>query len=230
MNPVLRKDLLALFRMPSVAAIQITFVAVLAFWVISSWPEGGILAVAVQGRDELLLGLVIGQLVLLILFVPSMAATAIASERDANTLEMLYASRLSPAQIVMGKVLVAIAFPLLLMLAGLPFMALLVWRGDVDGRQLILSYTILAMAALLIAILSLAISAYSRQTGGALVVAYVTVLTLCGGLLVPASLILRESFGPLAEVLHYAHALAGGCRVERIEAKRGRCSVWRPHQ
>src|SRR5688572_8775768 len=160
MNPVLLKDLLGLLRLPRVAAIQIAFVAVLAFMVLTSWPQGGVLAVAAQGRDDLLLGVVVGQLVLLTLFVPGIAATAIVGERDANTFEMLYASRLSAGQIVTGKVLSAVSFPLLLIITGLPFIALLVWRGDVNVEKLILSYAILIVSAIFLAMVSLTISAY----------------------------------------------------------------------
>jgi len=208
MNPVLLKDLLGMLRLPRVAAIQIAFVAVLAFLVLMSWPQGGVLAVAAQGRDDMLLGIVVGQLVLLTLFVPGIAATAIVGERDANTFEMLYASRLSAGQIVMGKVLSAISFPLLLIITGLPFIALLVWRGDVNAEKLVWSYAILVVSAIFLAMVSLGISAYSRQTSSALVVSYVVVLVLCGGVLVPASLILRDSTGLFAMLLHYARALS----------------------
>lgn len=208
MNPVLRKDLLALLRLPRVAAIQVAFVGVLAFMVLTSWPQGGVLAVAAQGRDDLLLGIVVGQLVLLTLFVPGIAATAIVGEREANTFEMLYASRLSAGQIVIGKILSAVSFPLLLIVSGLPFVALLVWRGDVNGGKLAWSYAVLVVAAIFLAMVSLTISAFSRQASNALVITYVAVLVLCGGVLVPASLVLRESEGVVSLVLHYARALS----------------------
>jgi ABC-type transport system involved in multi-copper enzyme maturation permease subunit len=208
MNPVLRKDLLALLRLPRVAVIQIAFVAVLAFMVLTSWPQGGVLPVAAQGRDDLLLGIIVGQLVLLTLFVPGIAATGISSERDGNTFEMLYASRLSAGQIVVGKVLSAISFPVLLIVSGLPFVAMLVWRGDFDPQKLLVSYVILIVSAFVLAVVSLTISAFAKQTANALVVAYVAVLVLCGGVLVPAALVLRESTGLIASVLHYARALS----------------------
>jgi ABC-2 type transport system permease protein len=208
MNPVLRKDVLALLRLPRVAAIQVAFVGVLAFMVLTSWPQGGVLAVAAQGRDDLLLGIVVGQLVLLTLFVPGIAATAIVGEREGNTFEMLYASRLSAGQIVVGKILSAVSFPLLLIIAGLPFVALLVWRGDVDFTKLAVSYAVLVVSAIFLAMVSLTISAFSRQASNALVIAYVFVLVLCGGVLVPAALVLRESEGIVALALHYARALS----------------------
>src|SRR4051794_38176037 len=115
MNPVLQKDLLGLLRLKRVAAVQLLFVTVLAVMVLGSWPQQGVLEGSVQlgahtvmrGADRFLLALTLGQIVLLILFVPGVAAVAVSGEREQNTLEMLYASCLKPAQIIAGKVGVA---------------------------------------------------------------------------------------------------------------------------
>src|SRR5581483_7564038 len=112
-----------------------------------------------QGQDSLLLSLILGQLVLLMLFVPGIASVSITSEREQGTLEMLYASRLSPSQLILGKLLSPIAYPMLLLASGLPFLALLNYRGDVDLHALVWAYVVLVLSAVLLAVLSLAISA-----------------------------------------------------------------------
>lgn len=212
MNPVLRKDLLGLLRLRRVAAIQVFFIVVLALLVLATWPQGGVMegtvgignaASVIRGNDYLLLGLVVGQLALLVLFVPGVAAVALSGEKEANTLEMLYASRLRPGQIIWGKVALAIGYPILLLLSGLPFVALLYLRGDVSPADLLWSYLILAVAAVFLAVLSLTVSAMSRQSATALVIAYVVVLTVCGGVLVPALIMLESQSGPAAQALHY---------------------------
>src|SRR5437763_5825430 len=198
MNPVLQKDLLGLLRLKRVAAVQALFVAVLAVMVLGSWPQGGVAEGGAQlsgqnvirSSDRFLLGLTLGQIVLLVLFVPGVAAVAVSGEREQNTLEMLYASRLKPAQIIAGKVAVAVGYPLLLLLVALPFVALLNWRGDVRGGDLLWAYMILLVTAVFLALLSLAVSAWSRQSATALVISYAIVLVLCGGLLVPAAIML----------------------------------------
>ncbi len=208
MNPVLRKDVLALLRLRRVAAIQICFVAVLALLVLATWPQQGVVSLASRGQDTLLLGLIIGQLLLLVLFVPGIASVGITSEREQGTLEMLYASRLSASQLIFGKLFCAIGYPLLLLISGLPFVALLNYRGDVDLHGLLWAYLILAVSAVLLAVLSLAISALCRQSSTALVTAYVVVLTLCGGVLVPAAIMLASQSGLSAQVLHYARSIS----------------------
>src|SRR5439155_25237957 len=129
MNPVLQKDLLGLLRLKRVGAVAVLFVAVLTLMVLGSWPQEGVLAGSVQmgggsgvmrGADRFLLGLTLGQIVLLVLFVPGVAAGAVSGEREQNTLEMLYASRLKPSQIIAGRIASAVGYPMLLLLLALP--------------------------------------------------------------------------------------------------------------
>jgi ABC-type transport system involved in multi-copper enzyme maturation permease subunit len=216
MNPVLQKDLLGLLRLKRVAAVQLAFVIVLAVMVLGSWPQEGVLGGSVnvaaqstaRAADKFLLGLTLGQIVLLVLFVPGVAAVAVSGEREQNTLEMLYASRLKPTEIIGGKVAVAIGYPLLLLVMALPFLALLNWRGDVRGGDLLWAYVILLVTAVFLAIVSLAVSAWSKQSSSALVISYAVVLILCGGLLVPAAIMLDNASGLTAQLLHYARALS----------------------
>src|SRR4051812_443092 len=221
MNPVLQKDLLGLLRLKRVAAVQVLFVVVLAVMVLASWPQEGVLEGTAQlggsggakqtvmrAADKFLLGLTLGQIVLLVLFVPGVAAVAVSGEREQNTLEMLYASRLKPGQIIAGKVAVAVGYPLLLLVMALPFLALLNWRGDVRATDLMWAYVILIVTAVFLAILSLAISAWCKQSATALVIAYAVVLILCGGVLVPAAIMLDQAQGMIAPILHYARALS----------------------
>ena len=56
--------------------------------------------------------------------------------------------------------------------------------------------------------MSLAVSAWSRQSGTALVISYALVLILCGGLLVPAAIMLESAQGSTAQLLHYARSLS----------------------
>jgi len=218
MNPVFRKDILSLLRLKRVAAIQVFFIGALALLVITTWPQGGVMGgtVAMEGQaasqrtaqDQLLLGLIVGQIVLLVLFVPGIAAVSLSGEREANTLEMLYASRLSATQIIIGKVLSAIGYPLLLLISGLPFVALLNFRGEVDYMTLSWAYLILVVSAIFLAMVSLTISAICKQSATALVISYVLVLVLCGGVLVPAAIMLEGQVGIYAQILHYLQSLS----------------------
>ncbi|CAN5597986.1 ABC transporter permease [soil metagenome] len=213
MNPLVRKELLGLFRLKRVAAMQVLFVAVLGAIVMATWPQQGMLTLSAQGQDTLLLSLIFGQLVLLVLLVPGIAAVAITGEKEAMTMEMLYASRLTPVQIVLGKIVAAVSYPVMLLLSGLPFVALLSWRGEVSGSLLVQAYIILIVAAVFMAVVSLAISALCKLSSTAMVIAYLAMLTTAGVTLVPAAIMIDSQSGIVAVLLHYVRALSPAAAV-----------------
>jgi ABC-type transport system involved in multi-copper enzyme maturation permease subunit len=208
MNPVLHKEILGLLRLKRIAAVQILFVAVLAALLLAAWPQNGLLTLSAHGQDDLLAGIMLGQLVVLILAVPGVAAASLTAEREANTLEMLYASRLSAWQILSGKLMSVISFPGLLIISGLPFLGLLSFRGALDAGAMLWAYLILIVTAVLLAVISLTVSSLCRATGTALVVAYLVVLGVCGGVLVPAAILLDSLGGTAAAVVHDLRALS----------------------
>jgi len=208
MNPLVRKELLGLFRLKRVAAIQVLFVAILGGIVMATWPQQGMLTLSAQGQDSLLLALSFGQLVMLVLLVPGIAAVSITGEKEQNTMEMLYASRLSPIQIVVGKIVSAISYPMMLLLSGLPFVALLGWRGEVSTDLLVRSYLVLIISAILLAVVSVTISSVAKLSATSLVLAYVVMLATAGATLVPAAIMIDTQSGTPAMLLHYVRALS----------------------
>lgn len=208
MIPVLRKDILSLLRLARIAAVFVVFIGLLSTLVLTTWPQQGLIALATKGQDNLLMSLVMGQLLVLILTVPGVASVQLTEEKEGNTLEMLYATRLSALSIIGGKLGAAICFPVMLLLAGLPFLALLNYRGEVDQFQILVCYAILISAALMLALLSLAISAICRTSATALVVAYLVVLVVCGAVMVPALIMLDVNEGTYAQVLHYVRSVS----------------------
>ncbi|HEY0008407.1 MAG TPA: hypothetical protein VGB55_06770 [Tepidisphaeraceae bacterium] len=197
-----------MLRLARIAAVFIGFVLVLGLLVLATWPQEGLVALATRGQDNLLMGLVLGQLLVMILAVPGVASVQLTEEKEGNTLEMLYATRLSAFSITLGKLMSAIAFPVMLLLAGLPFMALLNYRGDVDQAAAVQCYGVLALAAILLAVLSLAVSAVCRTSATALVVAYLITLIFCGAVLIPALIMLDVQEGPVAVGLHYLRSIS----------------------
>lgn len=209
MNPVFHKDILGLLRLARVSVIVVVFLGLLSVLVLATWPQQGLVSLATRGQDNLLLGLVLGQLLVLILSVPGIASVQLTQEKQSNTLEMLYATRLSSWSIAVGKLGSAIAFPILLILSGMPFVALLNYRGDVHVGQMIQSYGVLGMTAVMLAVVSLAVSACCRTSETSLVVSYSFVLITCGGVLVPALIMLNVQEDPtLREILHYLRSIS----------------------
>jgi ABC-type transport system involved in multi-copper enzyme maturation permease subunit len=79
---------------------------------------------------------------------PSVAASAFAGERERGTLDLLLLQGPGPGRIVLGKVLSAQMFSLLLLAVGAPFFAPVWSFGGVQADQVIALVTILCTATL----------------------------------------------------------------------------------
>ena len=79
---------------------------------------------------------------------PAVAASAFAMERDRGTLDLLLLQGPGPARIVLGKVLAALIFSLLLLAVGIPFFAPAWSFGGVQPDQVIALITILCTVTL----------------------------------------------------------------------------------
>ncbi|MGI9146606.1 MAG: ABC transporter permease subunit [Chloroflexota bacterium] len=80
---------------------------------------------------------------------PAVSASAFAEERERGTLDLLLLQGPGPARIVLGKVLAALLFSLLLLSVGVPFFAPAWSFGGVQADQVIALITILCTATLL---------------------------------------------------------------------------------
>jgi ABC-2 type transport system permease protein len=79
---------------------------------------------------------------------PVVSASAFADERDRGTLDLLLLQGPGPARIVLGKVLAALVFSLLLLAVGVPFFAPAWSFGGVQPDQVIAMITILSTVTL----------------------------------------------------------------------------------
>jgi ABC-type transport system involved in multi-copper enzyme maturation permease subunit len=79
---------------------------------------------------------------------PAVSASAFASERERGTLDLLLLQGPGPARIVLGKVLAAVVFSLLLLAVGIPFFAPAWSFGGVAADQVIAMMTILCTITL----------------------------------------------------------------------------------
>src|ERR687887_232222 len=74
---------------------------------------------------------------------PAVSASAFATERESGTLDLLLLQGPGPARIVLGKVLAALIFSLLLLAVGVPFFAPAWSFGGVQADQVIALITVL---------------------------------------------------------------------------------------
>jgi ABC-type transport system involved in multi-copper enzyme maturation permease subunit len=107
---------------------------------------------------------------------PSLTSGSIAGERERQSYDLLITTLLSPWQVVVGKLMSALAFAFLLITAVLPLAGLSFLFGGVSGIELVLAMVGLLVSAVLYASVGLLWSAIMRSSLGATVMAQGTVL------------------------------------------------------
>lgn len=150
------------------------------------------LAVAGASRTDLTAGRLIGQtifwtvctaaLVCVCVITPALTAGAVAGEKERQTYDLLVTTLLSPWQIVFGKLVSALAFALLLILAMVPLASLAFLFGGVSGTELVLAVLGLFVTAVLYATVGLFWSTVMRGTLGATVLAQGSIVLVLLGI------------------------------------------------
>jgi hypothetical protein len=125
--------------------------------------------------------LVLLQIVLLILFAPSLAAGLVSTERETGSWQLLRMTPLSPGSILSGKLL-SVAWPLLLLLcATLPGYVAMVTVRPAMAVQVQRVVICLAMTAVFAVLVSAAASTLFRSTAAATTASYLALLAVCVG-------------------------------------------------
>jgi hypothetical protein len=97
----------------------------------------------------LFLGIAAVALILVMIIVPAQAASAITSEREHETFDLLIVTLLPAWKIVAGKLLAALAYAVLLIVAVVPLMALAFFFGGVTGAEVLIALAGLLVTAVL---------------------------------------------------------------------------------
>src|SRR5579872_1162956 len=104
---------------------------------------------------------------------PALTATAIAGERERQTLDLLLCTRVRPATIVVGKLFSSLLFALLLLVASVPIFSMVFLFGGVELPQVAGVAVILGVTAVVVGAIGLACSSALRRPTAATVVAYI---------------------------------------------------------
>ena len=163
-NPVLQRELLVNLRMARAFVLLFLYQALLG--------GGGLLRLAAgyaarpdgQQRQrpqtrELVDLFFVGQYVLASMMAPSFAAGSITGEKERKTYEMLLASPLRPAAIVLGKLVASLTHLGVLIFASLPIVMLCLPLGGVSVYEVLAAYLGLILSVLTFGMISVACSA-----------------------------------------------------------------------
>jgi ABC-type transport system involved in multi-copper enzyme maturation permease subunit len=130
----------------------------------------------------LFLGIVLVALIQIMMIVPAQAAGAIAGERERETFDLLIVTLLPAWKIVLGKLLAALAYAVMLIIAVVPFMALAFFFGGVTGSEVAIALAGLLVTALLYGAIGILWSVMTARTMTATVLAQATNLLVLLGL------------------------------------------------
>lgn len=121
------------------------------------------------------------QLLLVCFIAPAFTAGAISLEREKQTLDLLVSTPMRPGGIVIGKLFSALAFVILLILAGIPVSALVLMYGGASVGDILQQQVVLFVSAIGFGVVGLFFSALVKRTQTATVLTYSTMLLLVLG-------------------------------------------------
>ena len=179
-NPVLQRELLVNLRMLRAFVLLFAYVGLLGVVVYAAWPSQQMLDLTRDQEDAIRLVnlFFLGQYVLLSLMVPSFAGGAITGEKERRTYEMLLASPMRPAAIVLGKLLASMCHLAVLVFASLPIVMLCLPLGGVSLYEVLATYLAMASSVVTFGMVCLTASSYFTRTIAALVVSYLVILPM----------------------------------------------------
>lgn len=133
-------------------------------------------------------GLAFTEMLFIVLVAPILTSGAISGERERLTYDMLLATPLKPGQMLAGKLIGALSYLLLLIVASIPVFSTVLIFGGVELRTLIWVVLLLGSAALFFGTIGLFCSSLFGRTTPATIASYTLVLIVCGVPLLVASI------------------------------------------
>jgi ABC-type transport system involved in multi-copper enzyme maturation permease subunit len=127
------------------------------------------------------LGLLMLQTLMVAVLAPAATAGAISSEREHQTLELLAVTPISSLAIVLGKLVSALAWVFVLVLASIPVTALVFVFGGVAPDDVVRGYVVLFATAIGLGSVGIFFSALTRRTGASTGLTFVTMLGMVIG-------------------------------------------------
>lgn len=183
-GPVFNVELLTTSRRPRYYLVRFLYGLILLAVIYENNPAfypsmynstGGTLSIqqmAQIGR-MLFVSLIIVQSIAVLTLTPALVAGVIADEKQRKTLHYLLSSRLSGAEIILGKVAARLLHIVVFLAIGLPILSLLSLFGGVAPFGVVLSFAASLTTAFFLASLAVLISVYSRRPREAISLTYI---------------------------------------------------------
>ncbi len=188
-NPVILKELRGRMRGARAFVVLTVYLLLLGAFTALIYVAVAESALAVGGQVNmgeigrtLFTGIIGIEMMLVAFIAPAFTAGAISGEREHQTYELLRTTLLAPSKLVLGKLLAALFYVLLLLLAAVPLQSIAFFFGGVAETEVILAFVILFVTALLFCTMGLYFSSRARRTMSASVVTYAVAAFITFGL------------------------------------------------
>jgi ABC-type transport system involved in multi-copper enzyme maturation permease subunit len=211
-NPIIRKEVLTSLRTKKAVAMQALFLLALGALVLNYWPSAGLQDVGGVAARKILSIIAISELALVALFAPAFTAAAMTMEREKKTLESLFSTTLKPWEIASGKMVGSLSFLILIVISGIPAVALPLLLGGVTVADVLAVVGLLLLTAVYLGSIGLFISTIMHRSYRSIITTYAALLLIFFVFATPAWPISRNLLtrgGPFWQgVLHIITSLS----------------------
>ena len=129
----------------------------------------------------------IAQFFIMIFIAPGATSGAISSEREKQTLDLLLCTQMRPVKIVLGKLISAVGWVLLLLICTIPLYSITFLYGGVSPQAIVLVMLFLVVTAIVCGSVGLFYSTVFRRTVTSSIISYLTLLFIGIGSFIAAA-------------------------------------------
>lgn len=214
-NPVYKKETMVSARSFRLALILMVFNGILASVALlnmySTLEQVQVTAeIQYSSFLDLYMFVAVLEFVMLVFIMPALTAGSISGERERQTLDLMLATKMTPAQIVLGKLAASLSTMVLLIVSSFPILAIVFVYGGVTMKDIGLLLVCYLAAALFVGSLGVCCSALFQKTTLSTVVSYGLMILVVIGTYAINQLALFLSRMPGAYPASAGSRLAGG--------------------
>lgn len=188
-NPIVLKELrgrMRGWRAAGVLIIHLTmlgcFASFIYFIVAESTSSSGGAGVGQTMGQTLFYSTYLMLLVLVVFLSPAFTAGAISGERERRTIDLLITTLLPTHSLVLGKLISALAYVVLLILAALPIQSLAFMFGGVVLSEMVIGTILLLVTALVVGSVGILVSSIMKSSIASTVLTYAVILLTSMGI------------------------------------------------
>lgn len=182
-NPIVLKELRARMRGWRAATVLIAhlttlgcFASFIYFVVAESASSGGSAGAGQTMGQTLFYSTYLMLLVLVIFLSPAFTAGAISGEREKKTIDLLITTLLPTHSLILGKLISALAYVVLLILAALPIQSMAFIFGGVVLSEMVIGTILLLVTALIVGAVGILVSSIMKSSIASTVLTYTVIL------------------------------------------------------